>query len=350
MAKFMMSTMKKALQDYPVNIEKPLRTKLMQAVEDSLDELGYNCEVYNPPGSNNVIVSINEGGMKQLFTISVAPDIEVHTSSVMDHAGIGNGTWNNGLAETTLSKSLKTMEWTYPFDLAYHRQIENSLHTGNISMLVRQLDARVLDLIEDGIINRGLTYFHLVLPVNNSTVKFTPYVNALHPKAAITETEEFLSPFGRLHRVSFITSDFKPDQDILVEIGKVEYTSKTKCKKTPLLASSKGRIYSYALQLDGRPISIYKTALAKQTTDPDKLTYTDHNGQQKPVTVRKFSYYSVTDGDEMFTTYAGGAIPPHGCPPGRISKYDAMLYDVTDQVLPLIRPGSRTDRYLRSTV
>jgi hypothetical protein len=219
--------------------------------------------------------------------------------------------------------------------IGYIKQIGERIcgHAGLLGV-VEENTPDVLDDIEDKIINEDLSYIHSSKPVHESNVKFIPYVNRMHVKCAIRSSLDLISPHGKVKMVDFtgIPSDFsEPGLDILVEIGKVE-TKIRSHRRTPLLADNKGNIYTIALHRNS-PVKakVYDSANSNRTYE----LVTEKGTVTRPIRTQGI-YFDVDDGDYI----ANQSTKKNG--------RHLVLADVTDQVMPLIRPKSSPHKYLES--
>jgi hypothetical protein len=219
--------------------------------------------------------------------------------------------------------------------VGYIQQIGERIcsHSGLLGV-VQENTPDVLDDIEDKIINEDMSYIHSNKPIHESNVKFIPYVNRMHIKCAVRSSFDLISPHGKVKLVNFtgIPSDFsEPGLDILVEIGKVETKVKSH-RRTPLLADNKGNIYTIALHRNS-PVKakVYDSTGTNRTYE----LVTEKGTVTRPIRAQGI-YFDVDDSDYIANQSTAK------------NKRHLILANVTDQVMPLIRPKSAPHKYLEN--
>jgi len=255
--------------------------------------------------------------------------------------------------KTSLMSENKTKFEDLNFELGadkdYITQIVAHVSNTTVFELIRSTSIEDLDHIEDQIINHGKIYCRCAAPIHGVNVRFLPRVNAISLRCGIKSVEQLLSSQNVL-KVGYTAreQDYSGPglTNFLFEIGKVAYTKE--CKQSPLLADKTGKIYSYAIGREGKPYHIrreydpqywHRTASGRfiksdqQTKENMEIrTYTDGYGNQKPVTEANY-YYEETDNELIFGST-------------EINNDYLLLIDVTEQVLPLIKPKSRVHKFI----
>jgi hypothetical protein len=229
-------------------------------------------------------------------------------------------------------------DWCRGFDIKqpqnarYIKQITGSILGCTLQSIIGFSD-QILDAIEDCIINKGLYYVHCAIPLHGTTATFVPFVNAFHPHHSIKSVKEIVTPFGLAYMVDVAKADqCLPEDDLLFEIGKVDYDVNRKAKRSSLYANTKGKIFSSALSHHhGYPIIAAHFQEYNPTTTS---TYIDDNFQERPINSGGIRFDRLSDRQST----------------DKLNPNDKLiLFDVTSQALPLIKPRSRIHNFLQAT-
>ena len=290
---------------------------LVSSTTEFLKSQGATEIVYNNEHGNSPSVSYRIDGIQRVHTFTLQ----------FSH--------NDNTFEAITSQQCQGFAINQPQHPNYIKQIGNALLNCGFATLI-QLREEILDAIEDKIINDGLFYLHCAMPLNGVTAKFVPYVTAMHPHFTVSKVREIVTPFGLAFMVDVIAIEqCKPEDDLLFEIGRVEYTNKS--KRSSLYANTKGKIFSSALHHDqGHPIL---AAHFREFDNTNAQEYTDDNGIN----------HKLRSAGVRMSRLSERTVHPPGLHVLMQPNDSLLLFDVTSQVLPLIRFGSRAYNFLQNT-